>query len=140
MGINAFSFICLKIKTRPTKRAADGGESARFTGIFLASSFFYISSTIHTRPRPPLTQTVGLTSQENPHHAIQHRSKGIMKKSVLALGIILTTSFLIIGCNTTQQSPSNVEPTQFPIKTSLPTSTMPLTLTFTKVPTNTPKV
>jgi len=44
---------------RPTKRAADGGESARFTSIFLALTFFYISSLFPARPRPPLTQTVG---------------------------------------------------------------------------------
>jgi hypothetical protein len=31
-------------KKRPTKRAADGWESARFTSIFLALGFFYISS------------------------------------------------------------------------------------------------
>jgi hypothetical protein len=43
----------------PTKRAADGGESARFTSIFLALSFFYISNLFLPRPRPPLTQTVG---------------------------------------------------------------------------------
>ena len=34
----------------PTKRAADGWESARFTSIFLASGFFYISCRIHARP------------------------------------------------------------------------------------------
>jgi hypothetical protein len=33
-----------------TRRAADGGDSARFTGIFLALSFFYISSLFHARP------------------------------------------------------------------------------------------
>jgi hypothetical protein len=32
------------IKTQPTKHAPDVWESARFTGIFLASSFFHISS------------------------------------------------------------------------------------------------
>jgi len=63
-----------------------------------------------------------------------------MKKNVLALGSILITSYLIIGCSTTQQSPSSVEPTQFPIKTSSPAPTTLPTLTPTKVPTNTPKV
>jgi len=33
-----------------TKRAVDGGDSARFTGSFLALSFFYISSRIYARP------------------------------------------------------------------------------------------
>lgn len=63
-----------------------------------------------------------------------------MKKNVLALGIILITSYLTIGCSTTQQSPSGVEPTLFPIKTSSPAPTILPTLTPTKIPTNTPKV
>jgi len=63
-----------------------------------------------------------------------------MKKNVLVLGIILITSYLIIGCSTTEQSPSSVEPTQVPIKKSSPAPTTPSTLTPTKVPTNTPKV
>lgn len=42
----------------PTKRAADGGESAQLISSFLASSFFYTSSLFLTHPRPPLTQTV----------------------------------------------------------------------------------
>jgi hypothetical protein len=33
-----------------TKRAPDVWESARFTGIFLASSFSYISGIVHARP------------------------------------------------------------------------------------------
>ncbi|MCX6033533.1 MAG: hypothetical protein NTV38_00940, partial [Chloroflexi bacterium] len=33
-----------------TKHAVDGWESARFTIIFLASGFFYISNRIHARP------------------------------------------------------------------------------------------
>jgi hypothetical protein len=35
---------------RPTQRAADGGESARFTGFFLASSFFWSQTFVCTRP------------------------------------------------------------------------------------------
>jgi len=35
---------------RPTKRAADGWESARFSSFFLASGFFYISSLFPARP------------------------------------------------------------------------------------------
>lgn len=63
-----------------------------------------------------------------------------MKKNVLVLGIILITLYLIIGCSTTKQSPSSVEPAQAPIKTSSPAPTTLPTLTSTKVPTNTPKV
>jgi hypothetical protein len=37
-------------KTRPTKRAPDKWESARFRSIFLALSFFYISNSFHARP------------------------------------------------------------------------------------------
>jgi hypothetical protein len=37
-------------KLRLTMRAADGGESARFSGIFLASSFFCFQTFIRTRP------------------------------------------------------------------------------------------
>jgi len=33
-----------------TKRAPDVWESARFTSIFLASGFSYISSIVHARP------------------------------------------------------------------------------------------
>ena len=36
---------------RPTKRAADGGESARFMNIFLALSVFPLSDIFY--PRPP---------------------------------------------------------------------------------------
>ena len=39
-----------KAKPRLTKRAPDKWESARFTDIFLASSFFYISNIVHARP------------------------------------------------------------------------------------------
>ena len=35
---------------RLTQRAADVWDSARFSSIFLASSFSYISGRIHTRP------------------------------------------------------------------------------------------
>jgi len=35
---------------QPTKRAPDVWDSAQFTGIFLASSFSYISSRVHARP------------------------------------------------------------------------------------------
>ena len=35
----------------PTKRAADLRESARFMDIFLAGSFFHISSLVHARPQ-----------------------------------------------------------------------------------------
>ena len=44
-------------KRQPTKRAADGWESARFTSIFLASSFF-CSQTESTPAPAPVTQTV----------------------------------------------------------------------------------
>jgi len=48
---------------RLTKRALDAGDSARFTSIFLASSFF-CSQTESTPAPAPLTQTVG----QNPLH------------------------------------------------------------------------
>jgi len=38
-------------QSRPTQRAADGWESARFISLFLASGIFYISSLF--LPRPP---------------------------------------------------------------------------------------
>jgi hypothetical protein len=38
------------VKSVPTKRAVDGGDSARFTSIFLASGFFYISGIFSARP------------------------------------------------------------------------------------------
>jgi len=42
---------------RPTKRALDAGDSAAFSGIFLASSFF--CSRTESSPAPtPVTQTV----------------------------------------------------------------------------------
>ena len=39
-----------KSNCRPTQRAPDVWESARFTSIFLALGFSYISSRIHARP------------------------------------------------------------------------------------------
>ena len=37
-------------KRRRTKRAPDAGESARFTGFFLASSFSLLTGRVHARP------------------------------------------------------------------------------------------
>jgi len=37
-------------QSQPTKRAPDVWDSARFTSIFLASSFFYISNIVHAHP------------------------------------------------------------------------------------------
>jgi len=37
-------------QSQPTKRAPDVWDSARFTSIFLASGFFYISNIVHARP------------------------------------------------------------------------------------------
>jgi len=44
-------FTNLSTMPRPTKRAPDLWDSARFTGIFLASGFFYISNIVHARPQ-----------------------------------------------------------------------------------------
>jgi len=52
----------------PTQRAADWWDSAPFSGIFLASSFF--CSPAESQPaHPPLTQTVG--------RFLLNRSKGV---------------------------------------------------------------
>jgi hypothetical protein len=40
----------VEMRSRPTRRAADVWDSARFSSIFLASSFFYISCLVHTDP------------------------------------------------------------------------------------------
>jgi len=45
-----FQPMSLQVLPHLTKRAADGGESARFTSIFLASGFFYISDIFQARP------------------------------------------------------------------------------------------
>jgi len=45
-------------QSRPTKRAADLWDSARFISIFLASSFSRFQ-TLSTPAHNPLTQTVG---------------------------------------------------------------------------------
>ena len=50
-------------QTRLTKRALDAGESARFTSIFLTSSFF-CSRTESTPAPAPVTQTVSPQNQE----------------------------------------------------------------------------
>jgi len=48
---------CSIAKSGLTKRAVDGGDSAAFSGIFLASGFSY--SQAFSRPAPPpLTPTV----------------------------------------------------------------------------------
>jgi hypothetical protein len=57
------SFFCHRFGKRAgclTKRAADGGESAPFSSIFHASSFFCSPKLVLTRR--PLTQTVGRLS------------------------------------------------------------------------------
>ena len=46
-----------KVKSVPTKRALDAGDSVRFSSIFLASSFL-CSQAESTPAHPPLTQTV----------------------------------------------------------------------------------
>lgn len=48
----------MNTKSVPTKRAVDGGDSARFTSIFLASGFSCSQALSQPAP-PPLTQTVG---------------------------------------------------------------------------------
>ncbi len=48
----------LALNRRPTKRAADGRDSARFINIFLAGNFFCSQTVIYSRRRPPLTQAV----------------------------------------------------------------------------------
>jgi hypothetical protein len=51
-------------KKRPTKRALDAGDSAAFSSVFLASSFF--SSQAESTPAPaPVTQTVGQPKAKN---------------------------------------------------------------------------
>ena len=61
-----------------------------------------------------------------------------MNKSILVLSIILAISCLMVGCNTIQQAPSTIEPTQSPIKTSSPVFAALPTLTPTKTPPATP--
>jgi len=50
--------LVLKVKNCPTKRAPDKWESARFSSIFLASSFF-CSQALSTPAHLRVTQTVG---------------------------------------------------------------------------------
>jgi len=47
-----------KQAVKSIKRAQDAGDSARFTSLFLASSFFCSQAFFQPAP-PPLTQTVG---------------------------------------------------------------------------------
>ena len=42
--------LACKVSCRPTQRAPDVWESARFMSIFLASGFSYISNIVHARP------------------------------------------------------------------------------------------
>ena len=50
-GVVFFQQVSLQVLPHLTKRAPDVWESARFTSIFLASGFFYISSIVHARPQ-----------------------------------------------------------------------------------------
>jgi len=52
------SAICYTCISRPTKRALDAGDSAAFSSIFLALSFF-CSQALSTPAPAPVTQTVG---------------------------------------------------------------------------------
>jgi len=56
-----FQSASLKAKSRRTKRAVDGGDSAASTNSFLASGFS-CSQTESTPAPPPLTQTVRRTT------------------------------------------------------------------------------
>ncbi|MDP1716099.1 MAG: DUF1801 domain-containing protein, partial [Anaerolineales bacterium] len=69
----------LKVKNVPTKRAADFWESARFTSIFLASGFFYISNIVHARPHAMLRERkpLGAYVQETYKHEVTMQSTAI---------------------------------------------------------------
>ncbi len=58
-----------------------------------------------------------------------------MKRAFLILTIIPIISYLISGCNTTNQMPPNVEPTEILTKTSLPEPTITETVSPTSTPT-----
>jgi hypothetical protein len=59
----------LKVKSVPTKRAADWWDSAAFSSIFLALGFFY-SPAESTPAHQRLTQTVGGQSQNQMQNRI----------------------------------------------------------------------
>jgi hypothetical protein len=44
------TMLFVKVKSVPTKRALDAGDSAAFSGIFPTSGFFYISNIVHAHP------------------------------------------------------------------------------------------
>ena len=69
----------LKVKSVPTKRAPDVWESARFTSIFLASGFFYISSIVHARP----------------HAGNANRSAALLLASLVANGSSIYLDFIV---------------------------------------------
>jgi len=57
-----------KTKSVPTKRAVDGGDSAAFSSIFLASGFFCSQAFSQPAP-PPLTPAVGLCARKESEKA-----------------------------------------------------------------------
>ena len=63
---------------RPTKRAADGGESARFMNIFLALSVFPLSDIFY--PRPPSAANAIRWADPLPARKVENGYKRTTKK------------------------------------------------------------
>jgi hypothetical protein len=84
--------------------AVDGGDSARFSSIFLASSFF-CSQTESTPAPPPLTQT-GSWHKIN----IQRRNKEMVEEIKISFPIIPVRQWWILQNKFRQSIPSSVTP------------------------------
>jgi hypothetical protein len=66
---------------RPTMRALDAGESARFSGIFSASAFFSLDGVPPSAPAQ-VTPAVGrLTPCKNRTEKVERREEGQMEKN-----------------------------------------------------------
>jgi hypothetical protein len=112
---------------RPTKRAPDVWDSARFTSIFLASGFFYISSIVHARPH------AGNASRWA-HPCTTASKRESMKK--FALLIILVLAFLT-SCQATPvlESTATIAPANTTATIPPATATLISPPTLTPMPT-----
>ena len=59
IGLPGYLHETIESYPRPTQRAPDKWESARYISIFYTSGLYCSQAFISPRPRPPLTQAVG---------------------------------------------------------------------------------
>jgi hypothetical protein len=120
-------FIVGIVKSRPTQRAADKWDSARFLSLFLASSFIRLPSQVLSRPLAANADR-WLAKSKN----IQRLVLKIMRTRFVTTILL---ALIISACSSATQAPLPTETLQPTVE---PTSTkLPATFTSTPEPENT---